>query len=91
MGAAPRDRQGVAAGVLATGRVLGQSLSVALAGALFGIFGGAGAAQALRRGNVTGDVAQAFVRGMNAALLGCALVALASSLIALVRGRDRRA
>jgi EmrB/QacA subfamily drug resistance transporter len=90
MGAAPRERQGIAAGVLATGRVLGQSLSVALAGALFGIFGGAEAAHALRHGAVAGPAAGAFVHGMHAALAGCSVVALASSAIALVRGRDRR-
>ena len=36
MGAAPRDRQGVAAGMLAAGRTTGQSISVAIAGALLG-------------------------------------------------------
>src|SRR5437868_14087524 len=41
MGAAPRGRQGVAAGFLATGRVVGQSISVALAGAIFTSLGGA--------------------------------------------------
>jgi EmrB/QacA subfamily drug resistance transporter len=89
MGAAPRDRQGVAAGVLATGRTLGQSLSVAFAGALFGLFGGGAAARALHRGAGAGPSADAFLRGMNAALLGCALVALTSSAVALVRGKDR--
>ena len=39
MGAAPRDRQGVAAGMLATGRTMGQSMSVAIAGAVFAAFG----------------------------------------------------
>jgi len=43
MGAAPRQRQGVAAGMLATGRVVGQSVSVALAGAIFISLGGAAA------------------------------------------------
>jgi EmrB/QacA subfamily drug resistance transporter len=36
MGSAPRDRQGVAAGMLATGRTMGQSISVAIAGAVLG-------------------------------------------------------
>lgn len=90
MGAAPRDRQGVAAGVLATGRTLGQSLSVAFAGALFGLFGGGAAAHALRRGAASGPAADAFLRGMHAALLGCAVVALVSSAVALVRGKDRK-
>ena len=89
MGAAPRDRQGVAAGVLATGRVLGQSLSVALAGALFGLFGGREAAAALHHGSVSGAAVGAYLRGMHAALAGCAAVALAASGIALVRGADR--
>src|SRR6266568_3090625 len=35
LGAVPRSRQGSASGFLATGRVVGQSLSVALAGAIF--------------------------------------------------------
>jgi MFS family permease len=92
MGAAPRHRQGVAAGVLATGRVLGQSLSVALAGALFGAFGGGEATHALRRGNPgAGNVQDAFLRGMHAAFAGCAIVALASSAVALIRGREGRA
>ena len=90
MGAAPRDRQGVAAGVLGTGRVVGQSVSVALAGALFGAFGDGEAARALRAGALTIEGTEAFVRGMRASLTGCALVALASAAIALSRGRDGR-
>ncbi|GAC1568369.1 MAG: MFS transporter [Ktedonobacteraceae bacterium] len=41
MGAAPRSHQGSASGFLATGRVVGQSVSVALAGAIFTSLGGA--------------------------------------------------
>jgi MFS family permease len=89
MGAAPRERQGVAAGVLASGRVLGQSLSVALAGGLFGFFGGTEAARALRGGDLSGPAVHAFLQGMHASLTGCALVALAASVTALVRGSDR--
>jgi EmrB/QacA subfamily drug resistance transporter len=90
MGAAPRDRQGVAAGVLATGRVVGQSLSIALAGALFDAFGGSGAARALREGAVSDAATRAFLRGMHAALWGCSALALAASAVAIVRGRDAR-
>jgi EmrB/QacA subfamily drug resistance transporter len=92
MGSAPRDRQGVAAGVLATARVMGQGLSVALAGALFAAFGGADAARALRHGEQVppgAPVVDAFLRGLHAALVGCALVALLASAAALVRGRER--
>lgn len=88
MGAAPRERQGVAAGVLASGRVVGQSLSVALAGSLFGFFGGVEAARALHGGDLSAPAVHAFLRGMHASLTGCALVALAASATALVRGRD---
>ena len=35
MGAAPRDRQGIAAAVMATARNLGMALGVGLAGAIF--------------------------------------------------------
>ncbi len=88
MGAAPRERQGIAAGVLASGRVLGQSLSVALAGALFGIFGGVEASAALRGGDLSGPAVEAFLRGMHASLVGCAIIAAVASAVALVRGRD---
>lgn len=93
MGSAPRGRQGVAAGIMATARVLGQSLSVALAGLLFAAFGGGDAALALRGGHAVKTsplVAASFLRGMRAALVGCALTALAASMVALVRGREGR-
>src|SRR2546426_11760625 len=41
MGAAPRNAQGEASGLLATGRVIGQSMSVALVGTVFAALGGA--------------------------------------------------
>jgi MFS family permease len=47
MGDAPGEHQGSAAGFLATGRVIGQSVSVALAGAIFTGLGGAAAGAAL--------------------------------------------
>src|SRR6185436_7040947 len=47
MNAAPTNEQGESSGLLATGRVLGQSLSVALAGAIFAGLGGAEAGRTL--------------------------------------------
>src|SRR5215475_3340083 len=47
MSAAPADEQGESSGLLATARVVGQSLSVALAGAIFASFGGATTARIL--------------------------------------------
>lgn len=89
MGAAPRERQGVAAGVLATTRVVGQSLSIAFAGAIFGAVGGSVAAAALAEGTSAGPASEAFVTGMRAALLGCAAVAVVAAFVAL-RGREEK-
>jgi EmrB/QacA subfamily drug resistance transporter len=91
MGSAPRERQGVAAGVLASARVIGQSVGVALAGGLFAAFAGAGATHALRHGAhgaLAGPAVVAFVRGMHGALTSCAVVALCASMVAAVRGRE---
>lgn len=102
MGSAPRERQGVASGFLATGRVVGQSMSVALAGAIFASLGGAAAGArlvALRalvpqvgiRTLLPEIVAlqQTFVNGLRAAFLACAAIALIGVATSLVRGRDR--
>ena len=55
MDAAPSEEQGVASGVLATARVVGQSLSIAVTGAIFTSFGAA-AADAGRRGDASAAV-----------------------------------
>jgi EmrB/QacA subfamily drug resistance transporter len=91
MGAAPRERQGVAAGVLASARVIGQSVGVAVAGGIFSAFGGAEVSRALRHGShaaLAGPAGAAFVRGMRGALTSCAAVALCASIVAAVRGRE---
>jgi EmrB/QacA subfamily drug resistance transporter len=102
MGSAPRERQGVASGFLATGRVVEQSISVALAGAVFASLGGAAAdAQllALRARAATDGMdavaaqmrvlEQTFVGALEAAFLVCAVVALIGVATSLVRGRER--
>src|SRR6266516_2350195 len=53
MNAAPTSEQGESSGLLATGRVLGQSLSVALAGAIFAGLGGAEAGRTLIEAQIT--------------------------------------
>ncbi len=94
MGAAPPDEQGVASGILATGRVIGQSLSVAVAGAVFTSFGGAAAGAALAAGRETLSVAQVaalqqtFVTGLHAAFVVCAMFAAVGVVTALVRGKE---
>jgi MFS family permease len=94
MGAAPPEEQGVASGILATARIIGQSLSVAVAGAAFTSFGGAaaGAALAADRANLSVEQVQAlqqtFVTGLHAAFVVCAVLAAVGVMTALLRGKE---
>jgi EmrB/QacA subfamily drug resistance transporter len=96
MAAAPGGAQGIASGVLATGRVLGQSLSVALAGAVFTAGRGAAAGERLVRERASlppGELAalqHGFLAAMRAAFLVCAAISAVGVLTALVRGEARR-
>jgi EmrB/QacA subfamily drug resistance transporter len=97
MGAAPRQKQGAASGILATGRVVGQSLSVALAGAVFAASGGAAAGNLLvTRGHTlsaaqVGTLQHAFVGGLHAAFVVCAAVAAIGVVTTLARGPEKTA
>ncbi len=94
MGAVPPDEQGVASGTLATFRVIGQSLSVAVAGAVFTGLGAAAAGAALAAGRETLSVEQVralqqtFVKGLHAAFVVCAVFAAVGVVTALGRGRE---
>jgi MFS family permease len=90
LGAAPPNRQGLASGLLATGRVTGQSLSVAFSGAVFATLGGARAGQALASGaRVDVEATRAvFLHAFNSALLSLAAVAALAALTSAVRGRE---
>ena len=94
MGAAPPEEQGVASGTLATFRVIGQSLSVAVAGAVFTGFGAAAAGSTLAAGRETlsieqvGALQQTFVKGLHAAFVVCAVFAAVGVVAALARGRE---
>jgi hypothetical protein len=97
MNAVPPGKHGEASGLLATGRVVGQSLSVALAGAIFASLGGASAGRALvaksARAVAPGDIAalqQAFLTGFKGALMVCAAVAAAGLLATLIRGDEQQ-
>ena len=96
MAAAPRHMHGVASGVLATGRVVGQSLSVALAGAVFASAGGAAAGSRLsaeRAHLPPGSLAalqHTFVGAMREAFLVCAAISAVGVVTAVVRGEARR-
>lgn len=63
MGAAPRERQGIAAGVLATARNAGMVCGIGLAGAIFTT-------------SLTAGTAEALVHGVQASLLAAACIAL---------------
>jgi EmrB/QacA subfamily drug resistance transporter len=92
MAAAPRRMHGVASGVLATGRVFGQSLSVALAGAVFAARGGVDAGARLAEERATlppweeHALAATFVGAMHAAFLVCAGLAAVGVVTAFIRG-----
>jgi EmrB/QacA subfamily drug resistance transporter len=79
MGAAPRHRQGIAAGILATARNVGMVLGVGLAGAVF--------TTVIARG--VGGASASVVSGAQAALYVAAAVAAAGMLTALMAGRER--
>jgi EmrB/QacA subfamily drug resistance transporter len=99
MGSAPGAAQGVASGFLATGRVIGQSTSVALACAIFSSLGGALAGAQLHRiytgqgihslppGFLT-PMQQTFVSAFHATFLACAAVAVIGVFASLVRGKE---
>ncbi len=97
MGAAPRAQQGAASGFLATGRVVGQSISVALAGAIFVTLGGAAAGRALAYNQTLQTLSpeqisflqQTFTNGFHAAFIVCACVAAFGVLTSLVRGKEK--
>jgi MFS family permease len=99
MNAAPASEQGGSSGLLATGRVLGQSFSVALAGAIFVGLGGAAAGRNLidaksHLPSVAGGINALqiqFLTGFHTALLVCAGIAAVGIFAALTRGSETEA
>jgi EmrB/QacA subfamily drug resistance transporter len=79
MGDAPRNRQGIAAGVLALSRNVGMVLGIGLTGAIFTTF--------LSKGN-PGD-ATTLVHAFNNGLLFASGVALLAAVTSFARGDDR--
>ena len=98
MDAAPATGQGAASGLLATSRIAGQALSVAVAGAVFlGLGGSAGAALLalkVRGAHLSGPTVEplesTFLHGFHASLTVCAAFAALGALAALVRGKEAR-
>ena len=98
MGAAPQNAQGEASGLLATGRVLGQSMSVALVGTVFAALGGATAGTLLSSPQAHNlpltriiGLQQTFVSSFYVALLVCAAFAALGIFTALARGNEKTA
>jgi sugar phosphate permease len=97
MTAAPQAEQGVASGTLATARVIGQGVSVALAGAVSSSFVGtaavatlAGQQQMLAPAQLA-ELQTTFASALHAAFVVCAAIAALGVLTALVRGQERSA
>ncbi len=94
LGAAPRNQQGAASGFLATGRVVGQSISVALAGAVFASLGGATAGRLLATQQLTDAqrlaLEETFTTSFHAAFVVCAIIAAIGIASSLVRGKETR-
>lgn len=98
MGSVSQNRQGVASGLLATLRVVGQTLSVAVAGAVFAAAGGTTAGRmlaahiqgaTLSAGQVTALQTE-FLTALHQAFIVCALIAAAGIFASLVRGKHER-
>jgi EmrB/QacA subfamily drug resistance transporter len=94
LAATPPAEQGQASGVLATGRVVGQSLSVAVAGAVFANLGGAMAGMSLIgfRGRSAEPelvaLQETFLSALHAAFLVCAGFAVLGFVATLLRGPE---
>jgi MFS family permease len=95
MSAAPQEAQGEASGLLATGRVVGQSISVALTGTVFAALGGATAGTLLSSPQAhhlsvlaLSGLQSTFVGGFRASLIVCASFAAIGIFTALARGND---
>lgn len=94
MGSVSRSRQGIAAGFLATCRVMGQSVSVALAGAIFTSLGGAIAGSILHQGErlppqTVAILQNTFTTAFHTTFIVCACIAALGIFTSLVRGREQ--
>jgi MFS family permease len=74
LGAAPRNRQGIASGIQATGRNFGMVLGIGLAGAIFTT-------------HLAQGTAQSFFQGIDMGFLAAAIVAGAGIIAAFIKER----
>ncbi len=86
MGAVPRSQLGVASGMLGTMRFLGQTLSIAVLGALATSQLGAGGQAVLLTGHAHGSgTASAYVSGYHLAMMAGAVIAIVGAAASLTR------
>jgi MFS family permease len=78
MGSAPRNRQGIASGILATARNVGMVLGVGISGAVF---------TSIRTQNLANGPSQAVMIGSHASFLVAAVIAGIGMLISASRGK----
>jgi EmrB/QacA subfamily drug resistance transporter len=88
MSSVPPKRLGIASGFLSTVRVLGQSSSVAISGAIFVSLGGAqaGAALSQKLGGSVEPLKAVFTHAFHLALLTCMVIASIGVFTSLMRG-----
>jgi EmrB/QacA subfamily drug resistance transporter len=86
MNAVPNAALGVAAGVLTTMRSLGQSMSIAVLGAITASHLGAAGGRVLLGGTVSASSAQAYLDGYRVAMGVGAVIAVVGALISMTRG-----
>lgn len=92
MGSVEKSHLGVASGTLGTMRVLGQSMSLAMMGAVFATFISSSALSALFIGVNPSTLAVAnvaFVEGMQSAFIISAIIAVIGLVISLARGTGK--
>lgn len=89
MNATPSASLGVAAGVLTTMRSLGQSMSIAVLGAITAAHLGAAGGRVLLGGSVTAASAQDYLDGYRVAMAVGAVIAVAGAFISMTRGASR--
>ena len=84
----PPQRLGIASGFLSTVRVLGQSSSVAISGAIFTSLGGAraGAALGQKWGLAADQLEAVFIHAFHIAMLTCMIIASIGVFTSLMRG-----
>lgn len=93
LGSAPHAHQGSASGFLATGRTMGQSVSVTLAGAIFTALGGATAGHIIAmqpHSSHLRALQQTFDHSFQMTFIVCAVIAAIGIFASLVRGKEEK-